>query len=140
MYVLTPAERRAVVLIVGLLAAGALADLREARREPEPRPSPRVPERAMAAADSSVADTGRAAVPSAPEPSRPRVDLNRATLEDLDALPGVGPVLAGRILEHRALHGPFRDTRDLRAVRGIGPRLFERLRPLVTAENPERRP
>ena len=135
MIVLTPAERRAVLLIVGLLAAGALADLWEARRNPEPRPSPRVPERAEAAADSSVSDSAGDAPPAAPGPHRPRVDVNRATLEDLDALPGVGPVLAGRILEHRALHGPFRDPRDLRAVRGIGPRLYERLRPLVTAEN-----
>ena len=51
----------------------------------------------------------------------------------LDALPGIGPVLAARIVQHRREHGAFRDPDELLAVRGIGPRLLERLRPLVTA-------
>jgi competence protein ComEA len=46
---------------------------------------------------------------------------------ELDALPGIGPVLAARIVEHRRAHGPFRRVEELRAVRGVGPRLFERL-------------
>ena len=51
----------------------------------------------------------------------PTVDVNRATLAELQALPRVGPALAGRILEWREQHGPYRSLEDLRHVRGIGP-------------------
>jgi competence protein ComEA len=61
-----------------------------------------------------------------------RVDLNRADAAALDRLPGIGPVLARRILEHRAQHGSFRAVDDLLAVPGIGPALFARIAPLVT--------
>jgi competence protein ComEA len=61
-----------------------------------------------------------------------KVSLASATLEQLDALPGVGPVTAQRILDHRATHGPFRSADDLDAVPGIGPARVEQLRDLVT--------
>jgi competence protein ComEA len=60
------------------------------------------------------------------------LDLNRAGAAELDALPGVGPVLAARIIEQRRRFGPFHRVDDLRAVRGVGPRLLARIRPLVT--------
>jgi competence protein ComEA len=63
-------------------------------------------------------------------PSGP-VDLNAATQEGLDALPGVGPVLAGRIVAWRAAHGRFNSVDELGEVPGIGPKALERLRPLV---------
>jgi competence protein ComEA len=59
------------------------------------------------------------------------VDLNSATLSDLDALPGVGPVMAGRILDWRTAHGRFTTVDQLREVSGIGARTFERLKPHV---------
>lgn len=59
------------------------------------------------------------------------VSLNSATLEQLDALPGVGPVLAQHILEYRTQHGGFRSVSDLRHVNGIGARRFTDLKPLV---------
>ena len=59
------------------------------------------------------------------------VDLNAATQEGLDALPGVGPVLAGRIVAWRAAHGRFTSVDELGEVPGIGPKALERLRPLV---------
>ncbi len=59
------------------------------------------------------------------------VDLNTATTTDLDALPGVGPVTAGRILDWRAAHGRFTSVDQLREVSGIGARTFERLKPHV---------
>lgn len=70
---------------------------------------------------------------SSPSPSSggDRIPVNRATASELEALPGVGPVLAARIVEHRTRHGPFRTVEDLQAVPGIGPALLERLRPAV---------
>jgi len=59
------------------------------------------------------------------------VDLNAADLTALDALPGVGPVMAGRILAWRSAHGRFTAVEQLREVAGIGARTFEHLRPLV---------
>jgi competence protein ComEA len=65
-------------------------------------------------------------------PSKGRLDLNRATKQDLDALPGVGPKLAERIMKHRQSVGVFQSLDDLREVKGIGKKTFERIRPLVT--------
>lgn len=60
-----------------------------------------------------------------------RVDLNRATPGELETLPGIGPVLAQRIVDHRERHGPFTAPGDLRAVPGIGERTFQSLADLV---------
>ncbi|HZJ10797.1 MAG TPA: helix-hairpin-helix domain-containing protein [Trueperaceae bacterium] len=57
----------------------------------------------------------------------PRISLNAATPAELDALPGIGPVIAARIVEHR----PYARIDDLMRVPGIGPRTLERLAPLV---------
>lgn len=59
------------------------------------------------------------------------VDLNAATVEDLDALPGVGPVTAAKILDWRTAHGRFTTVDQLREVAGIGAKTFERLKPHV---------
>jgi competence protein ComEA len=59
------------------------------------------------------------------------VDLNTATLAALDTLPGVGPVLAQRILDWRAQHGRFSSVDELGEVSGIGDKLLEQIRPKV---------
>jgi competence protein ComEA len=61
-----------------------------------------------------------------------KVNLNTATAAQLDALPGVGPVLAQRIIDFRAQHGGFTDVAQLRQVDGIGEETFARLKELVT--------
>ena len=60
------------------------------------------------------------------------VDLNVASAEELDTLPGVGPATAAAILEHRSTHGPFTSVEDLLDVPGIGEAKLEQLRDLVT--------
>ncbi|MFI0818078.1 helix-hairpin-helix domain-containing protein [Streptomyces sp. NPDC021098] len=64
-------------------------------------------------------------------PSGVTISLNSATAEQLDTLPGVGPVLARHILDYRTQHGGFRSIDELREVNGIGERRFADLRPLV---------
>lgn len=61
-----------------------------------------------------------------------KVSLASATLEQLDDLPGVGPVTAQKILDWRQTHGSFRSVDDLDAIPGIGPARIEQLRDLVT--------
>jgi competence protein ComEA len=74
-----------------------------------------------------------AAVPSGAgtAPSGP-IDLNTATQEALDALPGIGPVLAQRIVEWRTAHGRFSSVDELGEVSGIGDATLADLRPVVT--------
>jgi competence protein ComEA len=60
------------------------------------------------------------------------VSVSSATVEDLDQLPGIGPVTAQKIVDYRTAHGPFASVDDLDAVPGIGPTRIEQLRDLVT--------
>lgn len=80
---------------------------------------------------SRVAGAAGAAAGSDGAPGR-RVSLSSATLADLDALPGIGPVTAQKILDYRAQHGGFSSVDDLDAISGIGPARIEQLRDLVT--------
>lgn len=69
---------------------------------------------------------------SGPTPDAP-LDLNTASAEQLDALPGVGPSTAAAIVAYRAEHGRFRSVDELQEVRGIGPAKFASIAPLVVA-------
>lgn len=80
----------------------------------------------------SDAAAAPSAGPGGPGGQGGRIDLNRATLEQLDGLPGVGPVTAQRILDWRAGHGRFTAVEQLREVEGIGERRFGQLRDQVT--------
>jgi competence protein ComEA len=73
----------------------------------------------------SGAGSGSPAGPAAP------VQLSTATLEQLDSLPGVGPVTAQKILDYRQEHGAFQSVDELDAVPGIGPKRLEQLHELV---------
>ena len=64
-----------------------------------------------------------------------QVDLNHATASDLQGLPGIGPKLAQRVIDHRTARGPFGKIEDLQQVKGIGRKKFDRLRPHVLVTN-----
>lgn len=89
--------------------------------DPPPGAAPPPPGQAGA----NAAPAAGAGGPTAP------VSLNTATVEQLDTLPGVGPVLAQHIVEHRTRNGGFRSVEELREVNGIGDRRFADLRDLV---------
>jgi competence protein ComEA len=84
--------------------------------------------RAVAAAAAPVA--GGAGADGAPTPTGP-VQLSVATVEQLDELPGIGPVTAQKIVDYRTEHGTFHTVDDLDEVPGIGPARVEQLRDLV---------
>jgi competence protein ComEA len=65
------------------------------------------------------------------------LDLNRASAQDLDAVPGIGPALAKRIVDYRQAHGPFKQIEDLREVSGIGPENLQKLKPYLGLGSPE---
>jgi competence ComEA-like helix-hairpin-helix protein len=91
-------------------------------------------ERIETPAEAEPPGSGRlAGVRPAPSKSSPvgPLDLNTADAEAFQTLPGVGPTLAGRIVADRNAHGPFRAPADLLRVPGIGPKRWERIRPLV---------
>ena len=67
-----------------------------------------------------------------PAPAQEAIDLNTASLEDLDTLPGIGPARAQAIVDWREEHGPFRYPEELIYVPGIGEGILEDLLDLVT--------
>lgn len=85
-----------------------------------------------ARAGGGVAAASAGGIPGAPSPAAP-VDLNTATAEQLDGLPGIGPVTAQKIVDYRQQHGPFTSVDDLDAIPGIGPSRIDNLRGLVIA-------
>lgn len=63
-----------------------------------------------------------------------KINLNQATLEELTALPGIGPELARRIIDYRTAMGGFKVSEELKKVKGVGPRKFELLKDRIALE------
>jgi competence protein ComEA len=76
--------------------------------------------------------TGSGAGTSGASGSGDLVNLNTATLDQLESLPGIGPVLAQKILDYRTEHGPFKTIEGLMDVSGIGDKRFAELKPHIT--------
>jgi len=129
---LTPGERRGALVVVFILARGAGHDVWRALGPRLGAPEGAVPSEPAPAADRGLQGAGPSGA-RLPRDAR-GVEINRASATDLEALPGIGPVLARRIVAHREAHGPFHRPEELLAVRGIGPRLFERLQPYLVID------
>jgi competence protein ComEA len=85
----------------------------------------------LAVAIAVLAVPGFAGAAGKPNPTA-KVNINTATVDQLTALPGVGPKLAARIVEHRQKSGSFRSTQDLMAVKGIGEKNYARIEPWLS--------
>jgi competence protein ComEA len=158
--VFTPDELRALSLLLVLVALGACLRLVEAQHprfltltlgdslalgadpgpatpaEPDPGIAiPNAPSNAPGAPETVFPGTSPTDSAAAKNPAfglDGRLDLNRASADDLEGLPGIGPKTALRILDDRRQHGRFRRPADLGRVKGIGPKTLARLLPLVT--------
>lgn len=86
-----------------------------------------------AGVDSTISPAGVSEARAGLDRPQP-VDLNRATAAEFDRLPGVGPVLARRMVDYRKSVGRFHAVEDLRAVKGIGKKKLERLKPFLTVD------
>jgi competence protein ComEA len=69
--------------------------------------------------------------PPAPAPDHP-ININSAPASELDLLPGIGPVIAQRILDYREAHGSFQSIEEIKEVKGIGEATFEKIKALIT--------
>lgn len=145
----TAAERKALVFLASLLALGAAVRLAGALRHT----ALPVAETAQARLDHQVAavdsvrsraradrarrravrgSTPRSKVEKPPSDTSFVIDVDRATAEELERLPRVGPTLAKRIVNDREAHGSFGSLTELMRVKGIGPKLKQRIASHVT--------
>jgi competence protein ComEA len=85
----------------------------------------------LAVAFAVLTAPGLASAASKPEPTA-RINVNTASVDQLTALPGVGPKLAARIVEQRQKSGAFRSTQELMSVKGIGEKNFAKLEPWLS--------
>ena len=160
----TPGEKKALLFLAAVLVLGSTVRLVSANQVPVPtaeelkaleaqirvvdsvRGLPRtrregrtaVRPRKKADAPGGAASVPAPPTPLAPSPSR-LIDVDVATVAQLDSLPGIGPALARRIVAARDSSGQFGSLEELEArVRGIGPALSRRLAPAVTFSGPRR--
>jgi competence protein ComEA len=79
---------------------------------------------------------GEAAPPSpngsAPEAATEKININTASVEELDKLPGIGPAIGKAIIDYRTTNGPFKQIEDINDVKGIGDALFEKIKDQIT--------
>jgi len=92
------------------------------------------PSAGSAPSDESASASAPASSDALPDRSAMLLDLNAATTADLDGLPGIGPSKARAIVDFRDSHKGFRRVEELLEVKGIGPKLYDKIRALVKVE------
>lgn len=65
------------------------------------------------------------------EENKGKIDINAATLADFDSIPGIGPVIAQRIIDYRTTNGTFKSVEDIKEVKGIGEKTFEKIKDYI---------
>jgi len=128
--VLFPAQEQVLSLKeVPLITPGASAAIDDSvLLEQEPEPVSESSDKNKATASTKKHEHHFAAK----KPKHPPVtSLNKATLPQLQLLPGIGPKMAQRVLAYRHEHGPFTDITQIMDIKGIGPKKFEKMKPFL---------
>ena len=138
MWGFTRLQQRAILFLLVTFTAGcAVLMYRRLQRPPPAAPAivAQFERLARKSGGDKVEDRAAASFPSKPERVRPkRVDINHASAVELTALPGIGTVMAQRIVDYRERHGKFRRLEDLNRVRGLGKRKLAALKEWVVIE------
>lgn len=129
----TPAPPRPVFVAQPVHPTTGIADASSLAAAPAGAPA-----ETPALAPTEAAPNARQSSPPEPEKlgAGMTIDVNTATAEQLQLLPGIGPSRAAAIIENRRAMGPFRTVEDLARIRGIGPATVEGVRPYVTLSMP----
>jgi competence protein ComEA len=104
-------KRLGMLLLVGVLALSLTYLFK-----PRPQPVPPAP-----------------AQPQPEQSAKECLNINSATIEELERLPGIGQVIAARIVEHRQKHGPFARAEDILIIDGISDKKYRAIAPLICA-------
>ena len=132
----TRAERNLILTLVALVGCGSALTLLDRMSDPPPvfqagvRPAARTEQRNSATSPNSGGFVSR--TPKVPVTSDGRIDINTATMDVIETIPGIGPTKAAAIIEHRMRAGPFRSIHDLDKVSGIGPATLRQIAPHIS--------
>ena len=137
----TRQEQRAILLLLSAFGIGALVwQYRQSRPLPPVSPAEVAAFEEYAKALSRDTMSAVASISAPDSKAKPAVstllqlDLNMAAEADLVLLPGIGPVMAKRIVEYRRTHGPFKRLDELRQIKGIGAKTYAKLAPLLVVK------
>jgi competence protein ComEA len=122
----TPQETKALLFLLAALLVGSGITLYK-RSHPRFAPGLILEQKRVDAADQDRSGLNE-------EQQGAKININQATADQLQLLPGIGPALSKRIVECREANGRFERIEDLMQVRGIGPKTFERMRDCLTVE------